>query len=125
MTFLGHVDRSELADRLAVGAIHVVPSAWEEPYGRSAAEALMRGQALVASAVGGLGELATASGAAVTVPPGDVTALADALLRLAAIRGDRETRARRAPVRLRELTIERFAERFLESYEQAGATDVA
>ncbi len=125
VAFLGHVDRSVLGAQLAGGWVHVVPSTWEEPYGRSAAEALMRGQALVTSAVGGLGELADASGGAVTVPPGDVDALAAELVRLldepAEI--DRLGLAGRE-FALRELAIERFADRFIDAYSRAGVVDV-
>lgn len=122
VTFLGHVDRCQLEDQLASGTIHVVPSTWEEPFGRSAAEALMRGQALVASDVGGLGELARASGSAVSIPPGDSAALAGTLAQLLRDPSERFRRARAGHAfALRELTIERFAERFTSVYELACA----
>lgn len=126
VVFAGHVDRSRVATQLAGGWVHVVPSTWEEPYGRSAAEGLMRGQALVVSSVGGLGELARASGGAVTVPPGDVAALSSALIELLTT-PDRCARLGAAgrEFAVRELTIERFAERFLAVYARAGAGTTA
>ncbi len=55
----------------------VVPSFWQEPYGLVAAEAVALGRPVVAFAIGGLPE--ACGGKATLVPPGDITALAEAL----------------------------------------------
>ncbi len=55
----------------------VVPSFWQEPYGLVAAEAVALGRPVVAFAIGGLPE--ACHGKATLVPPGDVSALAEAL----------------------------------------------
>lgn len=66
--------RSDVADLLAAAAVVVLPSRWEA---RSlvAQEAMAAGRPLVATAVGGLPDLV--GSAAVLVPYGDVSALAD------------------------------------------------
>jgi glycosyltransferase involved in cell wall biosynthesis len=62
----------------------VVPSVWPEPFGLVAAEAMAAGKPVVASAVGGLAELVQDGITGIHVPPGDVTALRNALERIVA-----------------------------------------
>jgi glycosyltransferase involved in cell wall biosynthesis len=56
--------------------IGVIPSTWPEPFGIVALEAMAAGRAVVASAVGGLGEIIETADAGVVVAPGDAFALA-------------------------------------------------
>ncbi len=92
--FAGRVDDGELARLRAGAAIALVPSRSGESFGLAAAEAMAAGLPLVASRVGALPELV--DGAAL-VPPGDASALAAAIARLA---GDRQAGERgRARVR--------------------------
>ncbi len=60
----------------------VVPSVWPEPFGLVAAEAMAAGKPVVASAVGGLAELVQDGITGIHVPPGDVSALRNALARI-------------------------------------------
>jgi glycosyltransferase involved in cell wall biosynthesis len=60
-----------------------VPSRWDEPFGMVAIEAMMRGTTVVASNTGGLREIVRDQETGLLVPPGDVGALAKALLTLA------------------------------------------
>jgi glycosyltransferase involved in cell wall biosynthesis len=62
----------------------VVPSVWPEPFGLVAAEAMAAGKPVVASAVGGLAELVQDGITGIHVPPGDVSALRNALARIVA-----------------------------------------
>jgi len=62
-----------------VGAI-VIPTTMEETAGLAAMEQMVRGRPVIASAIGGLGELVSGSG--LTFSPGDPQALADAMMRI-------------------------------------------
>jgi glycosyltransferase involved in cell wall biosynthesis len=62
----------------------VVPSVWPEPFGLVAAEAMAAGKPVIASAVGGLAEVVDDGVTGIHVPPGDVTALRNALARIIA-----------------------------------------
>ena len=84
VTFSGHVAREDLDERLAGAWAHVVPSRWREPFGRSAAEAMMRGVAVVASHTGGLAEQVEHGRTGLLTRPGDERALAAALASLLA-----------------------------------------
>jgi glycogen(starch) synthase len=68
--------RKETADVMAV----VMPSIWEETAGMAAIEQMMRGRAVVAADIGGLGEVV--DGAGLKFPPGNAQALAECMRRL-------------------------------------------
>ncbi len=67
--------------------VHAVPSLLEEPFGLVAAEAMMRGTAVVASGHGGLSEIVRHGETGLLVTPNDASSLAAAL---AALLADRE-----------------------------------
>jgi glycosyltransferase involved in cell wall biosynthesis len=83
---LGHLGRDALEEELRPGWVHAVPSLCEEAFGATAAEAMMRGTAVVGSRAGGLAELILDEDTGLLVPPGDVAGLRHALLRLLANR---------------------------------------
>ena len=56
VSFVGHISRSQLEQLAADVWVQAVPSRWREPFGLVAAEAMMRGCAVVASNAGGLRE---------------------------------------------------------------------
>ena len=115
--FHAHVSRAEV-ERIADTAwVQAVPSTWEEPFGLVAAEAMMRGTAVIASRAGGLAEIVSDPSAGVLVPPGDHAALADALLSHLTDRA----RCERAGSAGRAIALRRFAagvvsDAFLEVY---------
>lgn len=80
VTLLGHRPRAEMEALLAGAWVQAVPSVWEEPFGLVAAEAMMRGTAVVATRAGGLAEQVRDGETGCLVPLGDVDALAGALL---------------------------------------------
>jgi glycosyltransferase involved in cell wall biosynthesis len=60
----------------------VVPSLWPEPFGLTAVEAMAAGRPVVASDTGGLRDIVAHEETGLLVPPGDATALRDAVARL-------------------------------------------
>jgi glycosyltransferase involved in cell wall biosynthesis len=82
VSMAGHLPRGEADRYLAPAWVQAIPSRWAEPFGLVAAEAMMRGTAVVASASGGLAEIVQDGLTGFLVAPGDVQALAGALLRL-------------------------------------------
>lgn len=78
--FLGHLPVAALDDVLGGAWAHVLPGRWQEPFGNSAAEALMRGTAVVSTNAGGPAELIQDGATGLLVPPGDVNALAKSLV---------------------------------------------
>ncbi|HUF89255.1 MAG TPA: glycosyltransferase family 4 protein [Gemmatimonadota bacterium] len=113
----GHLDRDVMDRELETAWVHVVPSILEEPFGLTAAEAMMRGTAVVASGHGGLAEIVQPGSTGLHVEPGDPDALAAALAGLLSdrVRCEALGRAGRAWARER-LSRERCAERFIETY---------
>jgi len=82
VSFLGHVSQAEIETRLGEAWAHVLPGRWPEPFGNSAAEALMRGTAVITSNTGGTAELVVHERTGLLVPAGDAYALASALVRV-------------------------------------------
>lgn len=76
-TFTGHLGRAESQKLLEQAWVQVVPSLWPEPFGLVAAEAMMRGTAVIVSDSGALPEVVGTGG--MVVPAGNVAALAAAL----------------------------------------------
>jgi glycosyltransferase involved in cell wall biosynthesis len=71
----GYLTEAALADALRDVSVVVMPSVWEETAGLAAMEQMMRGRLVIASDVGGLGEIVGDGG--LKCPPGDANALAD------------------------------------------------
>lgn len=85
--FPGHV--RDVYDFLAGVDVSVHASTEPEPFGRVVAESMMMGVAVIAASGSGAAEYIEASGAGWTTPPGDVDALADALVRMLAAPDER------------------------------------
>jgi glycosyltransferase involved in cell wall biosynthesis len=88
VTFTGRVGDAELARLRASARVALVPSRAAETFGLAALEAMAAGVPVVASRAGALAEL---DGDATLIEPGDATALAQAIARVA---GDPEAGAR-------------------------------
>lgn len=115
--FAGHLSRDAMEERFAGAWAQAVPSLWQEPFGLTAAEAQMRGTAVVASAVGGLAEVIRHGLTGLAVDAGDVGAWAAALRTLLTNReaAERMGSAGRAYA-VAELGIGRFTDQFTEAY---------
>ncbi len=75
----GRLGRREADARVERSWVQVVPSRWPEPFGLVAAEAMMRGTALIVSDSGGLREIASPQSGAIRVPPSNPARLAAAI----------------------------------------------
>jgi glycosyltransferase involved in cell wall biosynthesis len=80
VSFLGSLIGEPLVGELTAAAAIVMPSVWEETAGLSAIEQMMRGGAVIASDIGGLGEVVGEAG--LKFAAGDVDGLASCLRRL-------------------------------------------
>jgi glycosyltransferase involved in cell wall biosynthesis len=89
VTLLGELDQRDVSDAYARADVFVLASL-RETYGMAVAEALARGLPVVATATGAVPALVE-HGAGIVVPPGDIDALAGALLRMI---DDNDVRAR-------------------------------
>lgn len=78
--FMGHRDHGELIVMLATSRISVIPSIWNEPFGRTAVEAFSVGTPVIAADKGGLIEIIEGTGGGATYPAGDIHALSQLLL---------------------------------------------
>ncbi len=81
-------EQADVVPLLQRADVLVLPSTWQEPFGRVVIEALSAGVPVVASAVGGVPDLLTGPLSDGLVPAGDPTALAAAIGRLLDTSGD-------------------------------------
>lgn len=80
--FLGHVDRDTVERELARAWVQVVPGRWPEPLGNVTLEAMARGTAVIATAIGGPGEVVEDGRTGLLVEPGSVGSLTATLAEL-------------------------------------------
>lgn len=126
--WLGHVSRETVEQQFDSVWVQAVPSLWAEPFGNVTTEAMMRGTAVVASAVGAQPEIVGSAGqspaeppagspAGLLVPPGDVDALAAALLPILQARSLAEQMGAAGHKRaMAEFSETRCVENFLQLY---------
>ena len=115
--FLGHVTRHQL-ERIAGAAwVQVVPSIGFESFGLVAVEAMMRGQAVIASRIGGLMEIIEPAVTGVFVEPNDAVGLAETLCSLLQDRAGSERLGSAGQRVARErYTIDIHVDRFVSLY---------
>lgn len=128
VSMLGSLPRLEMERHLATAWVQVVPSRWAEPFGLVAAEAMMRGTAVIASTSGGLTEIVHDGLTGLLVPAGDVGRLEEALLRLLRDRDLAEQMGRAgretAMAHFSEATfVDRFMRLYQTLWENRGNTD--
>lgn len=81
--FLGSVPKEQIPGILYQHDIQVVPSVWEEPFGRVVVEGMAAGLVVVGTGTGGSGEILIDGVNGLVFPPEDAAALAEQLARLA------------------------------------------
>jgi len=118
VTLHGFVPRERLAQEMATHDVFLFCSTWDEPFSGGLLEALCTGLPTIATRIGGTPEAIRDGDNGLLVPPGDATALADALARLmgdeALLAGLAERAA--ADVRAR-WTFEAYIDRLEAEYE--------
>ncbi|HMO03498.1 MAG TPA: glycosyltransferase family 4 protein [Kiritimatiellia bacterium] len=92
--FAGHLDRPLIG--LAALDISVMASVQPEPLGNVTIESMALGRAVIGTRIGGTPELIRDGETGLLVPPGDDTAMADAMARLLADPGEAAAMGRRA-----------------------------
>jgi len=111
---LEKLSSAEIAQQLSQAAIFVLPARYE-PFGLSTLEAALSGCALVLGDIPSLRE--SWHGAAIFVPPDDMTTLANALNSLIENERRREDFGRRARACAPEFSPHRMAKEYLAAYE--------
>jgi len=96
----GFLRGAELAAALEEVPVVVMPSVWEEAGGLSAIEHMMRGRLVIASRIGGLGEVVGDAG--LTCPAGDSEALAGGMRQALEDRGIVDALGKKAAERARQ-----------------------
>ena len=77
VVFIGYCEGSSLQKAMADVSVTVMPSLWEEACPMTAIEQMMRGRLVIATEIGGLGEVVGRTG--LKFPPGDASALAECI----------------------------------------------
>ncbi|MBW4661157.1 MAG: glycosyltransferase family 4 protein [Drouetiella hepatica Uher 2000/2452] len=122
VTWLGHLPFAEMEQQFEAAWVQAVPSQWEEPFGNVSTEAMMRGTAVIASAVGGQPEIVQDGTTGFLVPPGEVEAIALPLLRLLSDRTLAEQMGQAGRQRaLTHFSETQRTERFIDIYQQIQA----
>ncbi|MEM6751427.1 MAG: glycosyltransferase family 4 protein [Cyanobacteria bacterium P01_C01_bin.38] len=117
--WLGHITRAELEYHFDAAWLQVVPSLWAEPFGNVTTEAMMRGTAVIASATGAQPEIVNNNETGFLVPPGDIAALTDALLKLLSSRELAEEMGQAGRKRaIEEFSEQRRTQNFLDIYQE-------
>lgn len=121
--FLGFCTNSE--DWMAASDVVVVPSLWNEPFGRVVIEAMNQGTPVIAARIGGMGELLEEGKDGLYVDPGDAVQLAEAIAKLQGSRPlvQAMAEAGRANVR-RKFSVDRVFEEYRVLYAQLGEDQV-
>jgi glycosyltransferase involved in cell wall biosynthesis len=115
------VDRSALRARYLDADVVVFPSDWAEPFGLVPLEAMACGRPVVATGVGGSADFLVDGANSVLYPPGDVTALAAALVRVAGDDGLRRRHVAGGTLTAADLDVDRLADVFEQWHEAAVA----
>lgn len=91
--FTGHL--ADTAELFRTSTMTVLPSLWDEPFGRTIIESMSCGTPAIGSRVGGIPEILTGEFSRLLVPAGDPPALADAMRwSLTTLKADPEFRHR-------------------------------
>ncbi len=107
----GFLQNSDLVAALEKVQVVVMPSVWEETAGLSVIEQMMRGRLVVASRIGGLGEVIGDGG--LTFPPGEPDALARCMKQVLEDKGIIDSVGRKAVARARQFFMH---ERMIEEH---------
>lgn len=115
VAFAGMVPAADVPQLLGEADILVVPSTWQEPFGRVVVEGMLAARVVVASAVGGIPEIIQHEVSGILFEPGDTQGLTNALVAIS----EDPMRAQKLAARGHEEALENFVERrMLDEIEQ-------
>lgn len=121
--WLGHLPHEQMERYFDAAWVQVVPSLWAEPFGNVTTEAMMRGTAVIASAVGAQPEIVVNGETGFLISPNNVEALTEALLRLLQSRQLCEQMGQNGRQRaVNYFSEDRRTEKFLDIYQRLQAT---
>ena len=110
---LGKIGQNDLAAALSRSTLAVVPSAWAEPFGKAAIEAMACGLPVIASRAGGLPEIVRPGETGLLVEPGNAVALADAIQQLFERREQVKLMGRKARIDVEQrFSLDKWIQRF-------------
>jgi glycosyltransferase involved in cell wall biosynthesis len=120
VTWLGSVPSAAMPDVYAAADVFVCPSAWDEPFGMVACEAMAAGKPVIASMRGGLPEIVVDGETGFLVPSEHPAALGAALDRLLADPVRAAEMGRNARVRSRNFSWSQIADQLEGIYAELG-----
>ena len=115
--------RRDIAAHLRLMSVLVIPSTWQEPFPLAALEAFGAGRPVIASRIGGLPEAVIDGYNGILIPPGDVDALAKAIMRLAKNSELTTTLGRNALAASKRFSIEAHTSQLEKIYRDAAGQD--
>ena len=119
ITWLGHLPRSDMERQFDHAWVQVVPSLWSEPFGNVTTEAMVRGTAVIVSAMRAQPEIIQPDVTGFLVPPGDSQTMANHLTNLLLNRNLAETMGQAGRTRaLTYFSEDTRTERFLALYQR-------
>ena len=119
ITFLGHLSREQMEQVFKESWVQVVPSQWQEPFGIVAAEAMMRGKAVIASNLGGLSEIVQHNKTGLLFRHDNIQELASSIIRiLGNVNLARDMGETGREIALANFSEEAFTKKFLDLYQQ-------
>ncbi|VEP15838.1 Group 1 glycosyl transferase [Hyella patelloides LEGE 07179] len=122
VTWLGYLPQEAMEQHFEGSWVQVVPSQWAEPFGNVTTEAMMRGTAVIASAVGAQPEIVANGKTGFLVNPEDVSALASNLTSLLSNRQLATTMGQKGRDRaLNKFSEDKRNQKFLRIYKQLQA----
>ena len=117
--WLGEVDETEKISRMLGADVFSAPSLHGESFGIVLLEAMAAETAVVASDIPGYTKVTRNGADGVLVPPGDSAALAAALSEVLQDRGRRDLHAASGSRRVKEFSMERLVDLYLDAYQRA------
>ena len=115
--FTGFIDDEELIGLYQLADVCVFPSLYE-PFGIVVLEAMAAGCPVIVSSIGGMQEVIDNDVDGCKVPPGDIEALKNAILRVTSDDGFRKWLSENAKRKVRDYDWKNISERTIEVYEE-------
>ncbi|MEO0985602.1 MAG: glycosyltransferase family 4 protein [Cyanobacteria bacterium J06639_14] len=117
VTFLGHLSREDMEEKFKEAWVQVVPSQWQEPFGIVAAEAMMRGKAVISSNLGGLTEIVRPGETGLLFTHNNIQELASSITRILSDRAVARSMGEAGrKIALADFSEESFVQKFLNLY---------